>query len=598
MKQSNVVAVIILSFAISGCGAAQLAMKGPISNQCASSGLKGCPDDRVMEFVGGDKAVAEKKLRAAAAANSPEKLRIFASALEPIGSTMGGDAGAALKSIAAILRNEQSPDAPVAKTSPAANPYGQLTDAPASNRSAHASASPLAPSLPPNIVVEELRANTERLATDPRLAPCGGILGGDSKCGRVRAFVGPLVVTNAYTSGGCPDELFLLAGRLERPHWVLLNPAGAAMNVSGQFILEDGEELFAGVRASGTAPKDDVKCAITWSGFRPASLRIDEIGRAIALGSSARKSELHDERAVVAEAHAVRRRAVPCLDDRCSRAERSAHADVIDRRTPQPAVGHAIGGREANEVGRAQAVNERCAASLGPVEVRAAEIGIEVPCRAQVNPRMRRAKSGPLGGLLRQDAVMLDPIARVPRWARVGVPWHHGPVDDDGAERRLDHPGDGPHGIARSNRARERKQRSDGDPPSAGAPVRSLLGREHVVVVAEHERVVSLGEDPDGGRGLLHPGDAPLVLCRTRGVLDVPGADAQRHPSAKCARAGRGRTRLRQVDAETRRCFPQRGLDLRRIVVERLSGRRLDDATRGRRISIGRRVRRRVLDGA
>jgi hypothetical protein len=40
------------------------------------------------------------------------------------------------------------------------------------------------------------------------------------------------------------------------------------MNVSGQFILEDGEELFAGVRSTTTA-KDDVKCAITWSGFRP-----------------------------------------------------------------------------------------------------------------------------------------------------------------------------------------------------------------------------------------------------------------------------------------------------------------------------------------
>jgi hypothetical protein len=56
MKQVSSIAVVALSLAISGCGAAQLAMKGPISNQCASTGLKGCPEltDGVMEYVGGD----------------------------------------------------------------------------------------------------------------------------------------------------------------------------------------------------------------------------------------------------------------------------------------------------------------------------------------------------------------------------------------------------------------------------------------------------------------------------------------------------------------------------------------------------------------
>jgi hypothetical protein len=127
--------------------------------------------------------------------------------------------------------------------------------------------------------VDELRAGTERPAADPRATLCGGVFAGDPKCQRVRIFVGPLVVTNAYTSGGCPDELFLVAGRLEKPHWILLGQAGAPMNVSGQFILEDGEELIAGVRASTTPPKDDVKCAITWSGFRPASAPTKRTGR-------------------------------------------------------------------------------------------------------------------------------------------------------------------------------------------------------------------------------------------------------------------------------------------------------------------------------
>jgi hypothetical protein len=116
MRSSTLLAIVCT---LSGCGAAQLAMRSPISNQCASTGLKGCPEltDGVMEYVGGDRAVAEKKLRAAAAASSPEKLRVFASALEPIGSSIGGDAGAALKSVAAILGEAQVPDAPAAKAS-------------------------------------------------------------------------------------------------------------------------------------------------------------------------------------------------------------------------------------------------------------------------------------------------------------------------------------------------------------------------------------------------------------------------------------------------------------------------------------------------
>jgi len=121
------------------------------------------------------------------------------------------------------------------------------------------------------MIVDELRTSSERVATNAHLATCGGMFASDPKCARVRVFVGPLVVTNAYTSGGCPDELFLLSGRFEKPHWLLLNQVGAVMNVTGQFIVEDGEELFAGVRTTGAAPKDDVKCTITWSGFRPLS---------------------------------------------------------------------------------------------------------------------------------------------------------------------------------------------------------------------------------------------------------------------------------------------------------------------------------------
>jgi hypothetical protein len=267
MRSRNVCAFVLVSLATYGCGAAQLAMKAPISNQCASVGLKGCPEltDAVIEYVGGDKTAAETKLRAAAAANTADKLRVFATALKPIGANLGGEAGASLEAIADLLLAESGSAPPSAKASgPGSASTPSRTGA--SAQPGGASAPP-----PPNLVVEELRTASERLATNAHLAPCGGVLTSDPKCSRARVFVGPLVVTNAYTSGGCPDELFLLAGRIEKPHWMLLNQAGAAMNVTGQFIVEDGEELFVGARAVGAAPKDDVKCTITWSGFRPLS---------------------------------------------------------------------------------------------------------------------------------------------------------------------------------------------------------------------------------------------------------------------------------------------------------------------------------------
>jgi hypothetical protein len=265
------------ALAATGCGAANLAMRGPISSQCKSAGLQACPEltDGVMEYVGGDHAAAEPKLRAAVAANTPEKVRLFAAALEPIAANIGGDAGAAMTGVIALLLGTGTKGTELATVKASGTGGTSASGAAGGEPGVAAAAAHLAAvqRQPPNVVVEELRAGSERPATDPRKATCGGLLGSDPKCVRVRVAIGPLVLTNAYTSGGCPDELILLAGSIDKPHWLLLSPAGAAMNVSGQIILEDGEELFAVTRAVGAAPpKDDVKCFITWSGFKPISM--------------------------------------------------------------------------------------------------------------------------------------------------------------------------------------------------------------------------------------------------------------------------------------------------------------------------------------
>lgn len=261
-------ATLVLAAATSllGCAPLEGDIKTPVAKQCASSGLKGCPEitEGVAAYVEGEKDTGDRHLRAAAAENTPLQLHQFAVALRPLVSSTPDHTGDAMRAaVESLTRATPREHRAVAKT----EAKGETKpEAPAA---AHVSLATHTTLTAPR--EDELRAGTEMPATAEHAAACGGIFGNDPKCVLTKVLVGPLVVTNAYTSGGCPDELFLAAGHLEKPHWVLLRVSRAPMNVTGQFVLEDGEELYAGVRASDKAPKDDPKCAITWSGFRPAS---------------------------------------------------------------------------------------------------------------------------------------------------------------------------------------------------------------------------------------------------------------------------------------------------------------------------------------
>jgi hypothetical protein len=257
--------VALAAALVAGCGSASLLLKRPIADQCASRGLKSCPEltEAVLDYVDGDKAAAEPKLRAAVAENEPEQLRAFAAAIEPLADTAGGDTGATLKAVIAIMKGEApGGGAPAEKAASAAT--GKAAAA------GGAAASGTVALAPPSDSAENLRSGVSAAGADPRAMPCGeGPIAGDvALCKKVRLAVGPLVVTNVYASGGCPDELFVMAGTSDRPQWVLLAPSSGLMNVSGRFVVDDGIELVAGTRSGEGGPRADVRCMITWAGYR------------------------------------------------------------------------------------------------------------------------------------------------------------------------------------------------------------------------------------------------------------------------------------------------------------------------------------------
>lgn len=84
--------------ALGGCSGASMLLKTPIADECATTGLKGCPEiaEGMLLYVEGDKAAALQKLARGAARNSPEQVEAFAKALLALKSVPGAEPYAAL----------------------------------------------------------------------------------------------------------------------------------------------------------------------------------------------------------------------------------------------------------------------------------------------------------------------------------------------------------------------------------------------------------------------------------------------------------------------------------------------------------------------
>ncbi len=105
---------------LAACGGATLVLKSPIQDQCDKAGLQGCPAlvDGALVYIGGDKVNGKQQMIAAAATNTPDKVKVFADAIRvlPLDKIPGAGAkyGAIIIEIADILAGAAPAPAPVA----------------------------------------------------------------------------------------------------------------------------------------------------------------------------------------------------------------------------------------------------------------------------------------------------------------------------------------------------------------------------------------------------------------------------------------------------------------------------------------------------
>ena len=259
-----------------GCGASQMVLKDPIANKCANSGLQGCDEltDGILLYVDGNKVEGEAKLKQGAAANSPDKVKAFAQNLEPIMQLPGVSSySGSLKAVIHILAT--SADAHEPTEAGQAATAAKTTQEP---QAGHATVAPAVEAattvtLPPNLDISRLRTRTFFPATDDKATTCDeGILAAPNRtCTRVKAFLGPLVLTNVHLSAGCPDELLIFSeGSEHSVRWILATPPGVALTVNGGGLLVPQDDVFyVGARSNVGPLHKDVRCAVTFSGWRP-----------------------------------------------------------------------------------------------------------------------------------------------------------------------------------------------------------------------------------------------------------------------------------------------------------------------------------------
>lgn len=267
-------AAVALASLTSGCGAATWLVKKPVTEQCQSAGLQRCDDlaEGVVLYADGKRPEAELKIRTAAQANEPEKVRVFAKALRTLATSLPSEQQAAIVATLDLL--EAPPADEVARSgAPRAEPKAAMAAAAAGPGKASATEETSKRTIYGLLEGEiertrvHVRTGMATPATDARALACetGPLATDPARCRKVLAISGPAIVTNLYAAGGCPDELFALAGPAAKPHWFIGALPAAQLNVSGKLALDEGEELFVGVRAVKDAPKTDPRCTIVWS---------------------------------------------------------------------------------------------------------------------------------------------------------------------------------------------------------------------------------------------------------------------------------------------------------------------------------------------
>jgi hypothetical protein len=308
--RASYIAVALLGV---GCAGSRLVIEKPIADHCETTGLKGCPQltEGVLLFVEGDQQRAIHQLRLAINANEPDELLAFANGLKAISALPGaGQFTAPIQQVIDLLATEaaQPTEAPGAKrrasnrSSTSRRPRN-VDDARASEEREEGpsgtrvtddhvvatripTVAALVAALPSPPSWVNFDGRTVIPASDESARACAmtGNLwptGEASKGYCVRVARGPLVITDLHAPSACPAELFALAvtlpGDLAAPRWALYaQPANAIHLSGGNLVVRDSEYFVIGAMSnSDQKMKRDLRCSVTWSGWRPPAIASD-----------------------------------------------------------------------------------------------------------------------------------------------------------------------------------------------------------------------------------------------------------------------------------------------------------------------------------
>jgi len=293
--------VAIAAAALAGCASTRLALEKPVAGQCESNGLKECGaiTEGVIMYVEGDQRLAYQNLHIAAGTNEPDDVIAFATALKSVVREPAvAPHGAAIDEVAELLTREareaskrldametERSASKRKKVPPSGAPTGLdllsagviAADAPSKGKT-----SPAAVGAMP-LPISQIEGRTVIPATDDGNRACvmSGIMSPSAESSRgycVRVARGPLIVTDLHSSSACPAELFAISvvpGDLSTPRWAVYGQPSSSMNVSGgTLVVRENEQFVIGVMSSSEQKmKRDIRCAVTWSGWRPGGSR-------------------------------------------------------------------------------------------------------------------------------------------------------------------------------------------------------------------------------------------------------------------------------------------------------------------------------------
>jgi hypothetical protein len=270
---------------VASCGGAQLVLKGPITDECTSAGLKGCNDisEGALLYAEGKPLPGETKLARGLRANAGKvaQLKKFADGLQLVGQIPGAgqyvapmqpairliqqvaeeeakrtDLAKAEKYVPGPEAADDAPPAPVATVTPAKK-SSAITSAVAKAREV-----PRVPLIPPYTSYFMVAGNG--LVEKCRFVGTPKMLCLNENIDATK------IISDVIVSSGCNSDVVVIGRVAIEPDWVVYVPAGRGADVHGASLpLRPGRTLTVGVAYKSEDPAPDMRCGVTvvWKPF-------------------------------------------------------------------------------------------------------------------------------------------------------------------------------------------------------------------------------------------------------------------------------------------------------------------------------------------